>query len=518
MLTYVFRLICYLVFVLGIRDFCQEFSYRRNAKKHGCKAPIYSDEFPFGIPAVWRMRRANDNHRVLQYLHYQFLSRMKYTARFQTLLKKKIITVEPENLKAVLSTSFKDYSLGVRHPQLMPLLGNGIFTLSGEGWKHSRQMLRPQFSREQVSQLQSLNSHVQNLIDIFKTRSKSCHNTFFDCQELFHNLTLDTATEFLFGESTNSLLNYSKHKPGMNQNMVTPLEFANAFSECLKYLTLRTQVSDLYWLVDSWKFRRAIKTVHKFVEYFVEQSLSKDSIKDNSETATEKGNIKYVFIEELVKETRELVVIRDQSLNVLLAGRDTTASLLSFTIFELGMNKRVWYKLRNIVLEEFGTTTQALTFESLKRCQYLSFVIQEVLRLHPSVPLNFREAIKDTILPKGGGEDESEPILVEKGTMVVYSVHVLHRLKRFWGDDANSFNPERWEDNHLHTWDYLPFNGGPRICIGQQFALTEASFTIVRLLQEFKDIELAPHIKDPDIAQTVKLTTSSAIGVPVRFI
>jgi cytochrome P450 len=517
MILRILQLIGYLVLLLGIRDFLQEYNYKRNAKKHGCKVPVYVQEFPFGIPAVWRMRRANDKHRVLQYLNYQFICRRKYTARFQTLFKKKIITIEPDNLKTVLSTSFKDYSLGVRHPQLMPLLGNGIFTLSGDGWKHSRQMLRPQFSREQVSQLHSLNIHVQNLVNLFKSRSNKATTTdsYFDCQEPFHNLTLDTATEFLFGESTNSLLDYSlTDKQVIQETKVTPLQFAHAFNDCLKYLTLRTQVSDLYWLVDSWKFRKSIKTVHKFVDYFVSQSLKSD----RQAIESDEEEIRYVFMTELAKETRDPIVIRDQSLNVLLAGRDTTASLLSFTIFELGINKRVWYKLRDIVLEEFGTSPGTLTFENLKRCQYLSSVIHEVLRLHPSVPLNFREAIRDTVLPKGGGGDESESILVEEGTMVVYSVHVLHRLKRFWGEDADSFNPERWEASHLHTWDYLPFNGGPRICIGQQFALTEASFALVRILQEFKDVELDPDIKDPDIAQTVKLTTSSAVGIPVRFL
>lgn len=144
---------------------------------------------------------------------------------------------------------------------------------------------------------------------------------------------------------------------------------------------------------------------------------------------------RYVLTTDLAKETRDPILMRDQALNVLLAGWYTAASLLKFTMFELGMNKQVWYELRQIILDEFGTNLSTLTFENLKRCQYLSWVIHEALRLHPSVPLNFREAIRDTVLQRRGCEDESETILVEEGTVAVYSVRVLHRLKRFWGEE-----------------------------------------------------------------------------------
>lgn len=73
-----------------------------------------------------------------------------------------------------------------------------------------------------------------------------------------------------------------------------------------------------------------------------------------------------------------------------------------------------------------------------------------------------------------------------------FSTYAMHRRKDIWGPDADKFIPERW-DNLRPGWEYLPFNGGPRICIGQQLALTEGGYTIVRLLQCFKDIESLDH-------------------------
>jgi cytochrome P450 len=97
--------------------------------------------------------------------------------------------------------------------------------------------------------------------------------------------------------------------------------------------------------------------------------------------------------------------------------------------------------------------------------------------------------------------------------MVAWSVYSMHRRKDIYGEDADEYKPERWETLRL-GWEYLPFNGGPRICIGQQFALTEVGYTIVRLVQEFKKIESV----DPrEWLEGYHLTLSSGNGVQVSM-
>lgn len=117
--------------------------------------------------------------------------------------------------------------------------------------------------------------------------------------------------------------------------------------------------------------------------------------------------------------------------------------------------------------------------------------MNETLRLYPVVPFNVRLALKDTTLPHGGGPDGLSPVGVLKNTPIGYSTLVMQRRTDLYppGSQPLEFNPDRWLHWQPKPWQYIPFNGGPRICIGQQFALTEMGYTIVRLLQVFERVE-----------------------------
>ena len=98
-----------------------------------------------------------------------------------------------------------------------------------------------------------------------------------------------------------------------------------------------------------------------------------------------------------------------------------------------------------------------------------------VLRLYPSVPVNTRTAHKTTILPTGGGKNRDKPVVVRKGQNVAFCVYAMHRREDLYGPDAHVFRPERWDedlplyrDEKTAMWGYLPFNGGPRVCLGRK--------------------------------------------------
>ena len=248
------------------------------------------------------------------------------------------------------------------------------------------------------------------------------------------------------------------------------MDFAWAINFAQEYIFWRIRLQGLYWLANSKEFKRACKIVKEFGDKWVRLALS-STYKRAPESAGQKD--KFVMLDAMVAETKDPVEIRDQILHLLLAGRDTTSSLLSWTILLLARHPNEFEKLRKAVIKSFGTEedpTQELTFTSLKTCKAITHVLYEAMRLYPLLPLNGRKALRDTFLPTGGGPDRKQPLAIMKGEQVGYSIYVMHRRADIWGADADEFHPSRWEGRKL-GWEFLPFSGGPRVCLGRKYGL-----------------------------------------------
>ena len=204
-----------------------------------------------------------------------------------------------------------------------------------------------------------------------------------------------------------------------------------------------------------------------FVDSLVEKGLNQRTRLPAGNKAKEPS--RHTFLDELASQTTDKAQIRYELLNLLLAGRDTTAALLSNIWFQLARRPDIYSRLRK---EVDDLSNDLPTFEQIKEMKYLRALVNESLRLYPIVPNNSRQAIKDTILPVGGGEDRKAPIFVPKGRIVSYPTWVMHRRKDIYGEDAAEFKPSRWLDDgdkRLRPgWGFLPFNGGPRVCIGRE--------------------------------------------------
>ncbi|KAI5796428.1 cytochrome P450 [Geopyxis carbonaria] len=383
-------------------------------------------------------------------------------------------TIEPANIKTVLATNFTHFALGPqRYKAFAPLLGDGIFTLDGAAWSHSRALLRPQFAREVISDQATLSRHVTSLLALFPPAGEA-----FDLQPLFFRLTLDSATALLFGEAVGAL------HPDADR---TQASFAKDFHDAQQWLVWRLRFARFHRFEPA-AARRAYARVHKFIDRYVDRALAMPP--KSTESAESTGP--YVFLNELAQATQDPLQLRSQLLNILLAGRDTTASLLGWTFYVLARHPAVYARLRREILASDPLTS----FERLKALPYLRHVLAEVLRLYPAVPVNSRTATRDTLLPTGGGPAGTAPVLIPSGARVQWSVFALHRRRDIFGEDAEEFRPERWEERaksgeKAWGWEYLPFNGGPRICLGQQFALTEAAYTVAAVVGRFGRVEPA---------------------------
>lgn len=403
----------------------------------------------FGLDVVSAGLRADRQKRFPDYVLDRARSIGAYTWTYRIFGTRIVATHEPANIQALLATQFGTFDLGpLRRGMFWPMLGNGIFTQSQKEWKHSRDMMRPQFTREQVSDLELEERHVQNFMRALDARPAD--QSVVDLQDLFFRLTLDSATEFLLGESADSQLaavpGYKSTKSHLHD-----IDFARAFDTGQMELATRARFGPGYWLYHSRALREATKQCNAFMDYYVQRALAK---------APAEKHGKYVFLEALAEQTQDPLELRSQMMHILLAGRDTTASMLGWLFLLLSKDPARYKKLRDIVLEEFGTyeDPKEITFAKLKSCAFLQHCNNETLRMYPVVPVNARFAYRDTTLPVGGGKDGKSPVFVGKGSSVEYSVYVLHHRKDIWGEDADEFVPERWEGRKV-GWEFVPFNG-----------------------------------------------------------
>lgn len=342
-------------------------SARRNPiiKEHGCK-PV--GRFPevenpiFGWRLLFNTMKAYREHRLMDLIQDRY-SRLGYTIRLKVMFKYIYNTAEPENIKAILAVKFNDWNLpDGRKRAFIPLLGQGIFTTDGPSWQHSRDLLRPNFSRTQVRDLDKFETHIQNLLLAIPRDGSTV-----DLQDLFFRLTIDSATEFLFGESINTLA------PGIPAEFSA--DFAQIFSRAQANVAEGARTMGLTKFFNRAQFKKDAAFIHAFADRYIERRLKPKTSEHKVEKEKDKdGDERYVFLDELTKETQDPLRIRAELLNVLLAGRDTTASLLSNAWFVLAKRPDIWANLRAEV-DQIGS--ELPTFEKIKEMKYLRAFLKE---------------------------------------------------------------------------------------------------------------------------------------------
>ncbi|KAJ2894835.1 Cytochrome P450 52A5 [Zalerion maritima] len=473
----------------------------------GCTPPArYPHKDPIlGIDLFNAALKALKSNHLLDLFHKQCQT-IAATFSYSSLGTDAIMTVEPENMKAVLQTNFEDWPImGPRKDALAPLLGDGnIFQSNGKQWQHARAMIRPSFVRDQIADLSCFEKHTKNLINKINEEAAIDQGEgrpagTVDLQKLFFNMTMDSSSDFILGRSTNIL----------TTGCPETLAFNDAFDYALLVSATRGRLGKLSALIPDKKFDSSVQIVREFVAHYVQEAI--DMQRSAKSIPAER---QYVFLTELLKSGHfEKEFICDQVLGIFLAGRDTTAAVLATLFWTLARRPDAVERLRKEIFEKCDADKMP-TWEDLKNMTYLQHCIKEILRLYPPVATNSRGALRDTILPVGGGKDGKSPIYVRKGTILRWTSYTLHRNKELFGEDAEEFNPDRW--NKIRpTWEYIPFNGGPRICPGQQFAITQVSLVAVKLLRAFKHIRARD---DRELLQRVSTTISLPNGVWVEMV
>ncbi|KAJ7833278.1 cytochrome P450 monooxygenase pc-3 [Mycena leptocephala] len=502
--------------------FYKKYQNTRDAAARGATPiPVVYDKWPGGISLITSVLKSFTAGYPGDFLQ-DWCERYGNTVTANLMFTPTIFTIEPEYIKRILATEFDNYWKGPDDLQsLKSLLGFGVFNADGEMWKFHRNLSRPFFSQERIRDFEIFDVHTRDTLFAMKKRLAEGYPVEFqDCVARF---TLDSATDFLLGRSVDSMsagLPYPHYSP-----LIDSPSFLNHPSNTYvrsfvqaQILTIERVAFGPAWpLREFWKDR--VKPHRDIIDAYAEPILNAEL--ETKKRGTQKNGGRddeaVTFLSHLVQSTDDKKVIRDSFFNILIAGRDTTAATLTFGAYMLAEHPKITEKLRKEILDTVGSSKMP-NYDDLRGMKYLRAFINETLRLYPPVPLDSRASKKATIWPPI--EPRNKPLYVPPNTQCRYSVFRMHRRTDLWGPDALTFDPDRFLDERAskyltpNPFIFLPFNAGPRICLGQQFAYNEASFFLVRLLQNFSEFSLAPDAqpessKPPPSWQTCKGTQAT---------
>lgn len=398
-------------------------------------------------------------------------------------------TTDPKVIEHVLKTNFDNYAKGHWfRERLTDLLGNGIFNVDGAMWHSQRKISSHMFTQNQFK------NHIwhvigQNCEKVVKLLRDTPEGKVVNLFDIMNRFTLDTIGSIGFARDIGSL--------------------ANASSPFLKSFDRAQQIAVTRFIFPFWKINRFLGTglEREAKDHFkLLTEYSMETIQNLKEDPTgEKGNsFVGMFIQDAAKkgEAYDDVFLKDMVLNFLIAGRDTTAQALSWIFWLLMGHPKVEAK----IMEEIKDVLNDLpiTYENSAQLKYLQNVINEGIRLYPSVPEDSKIALRDDTLPDG--------TFVPKDCVVQYSPYAMGRSTELWGPDAEDFRPERWEGRDFpSSFIYPAFNAGPRECLGKRLAWVEMRACLAEVLRNVT-FELA--VPRDAVKQDMQLTIGMSSGLP----
>ncbi|EOH3812244.1 cytochrome P450 [Campylobacter jejuni] len=371
------------------------------------------------------------------------------------------------------------------HELLSPLLGESIFTTNGEVWKKQRELLCPSFEMTRINKVFNLMSEaVADMMDRF---SKYPNHAIIEVDEAMTFITADV----IFRTIMSSKLDEEKGKKILNA-FVT-------FQEQSVHTAMRRMFRFPKWLSYVLGDRKRAKAGDVIRQVLSDIIKPRYDMADNAEFEDILGSLLLVVDADTNKRF-SFEEILDQVAMLFLAGHETTASSLTWTLYLLSL----YPKEQEKAYEEITQVLQggAIEISHLRQFKYLTNIFKESLRLYPPVGFFAREAKKDT---------QVRDKLIKKDSGVVIAPWLIHRHEEFW-TNPHGFNPSRFEGEYKKD-AYLPFGVGERICIGQGFAMQEAILILANILKTYK-LELEEGFV-PDVVG--RLTVRSANGMRIKF-
>ena len=382
-----------------------------------------------------------------------------------------LLLSHPDDIEVVLTNS-RDF---IKHWYLRmvnTLLGQGLLISEGDFWLRQRRLAQPAFHRKRIATYgEIMVAYAQRLIAAWQDGETR------DVQQDMIRLTMEIVAKTLFDTEAG----------GEAEHVGAAMNFLLAAFD--------VRMSSLLPLPESWptptnvRLRRAVRQLDQIIYGFIQQRRI---------SGEDRGDLLSMLLQAQDEDDGSRMTdqqLRDEALTLFLAGHETTALTMAWIWYLLSEHAPVEKEL----MEELGTVLggRAPTVDDLPRLKYTQMIVYEALRLYPPAYVVGREAIRDYVI---------NGLQVPAHTTVLMSQWVVQRDPRFFGN-PEQFQPERWADGlikRLAKYAYFPFGGGPRLCIGQSFALMEAVLLLATIAQQFRLTLVPGHQVTPSALFTLR--------------
>uniref|UniRef100_A0A7C9CWR7 Unspecific monooxygenase n=1 Tax=Opuntia streptacantha TaxID=393608 RepID=A0A7C9CWR7_OPUST len=450
-----------------------------------------------------------------------------------------VVVSDPTVARHILRENAFSYDKGVLAEILEPIMGKGLIPADLDTWKQRRRVIAPGFHALYLEAMVNVFTDCADRTTLkFEKLLEDVHGQDtieLDLEAEFSSLALDIIGLGVFNYDFGSI---TKESPVIKAVYGTLFEAEHRSTFYIPYWKFPLAK----WLVPRQrKFQNDLKVINDCLD-----GLIKNAKETRQETDVEKlqqrdySSLKDASLLRFLVDMRGVDVddrqLRDDLMTMLIAGHETTAAVLTWSIFLLAQNPTKMKKAQAEIDAVLGQGR--ITFDLIKKLEYIRLIVAEALRLYPQPPLLIRRALKSDLLP-GGYKGQKDGFQIPKGTDVFVSVYNLHRSPFFW-DKPHEFEPERFlvprTNEDIEGWSgfdpsrspgalypneiisdfaFLAFGGGPRKCVGDQFALMESTIALTMLLQKF-DVELKGSPEAVELVTGATIHTKNGLWCRVR--
>ncbi|WNJ20376.1 cytochrome P450 [Pontibacter sp. G13] len=372
-----------------------------------------------------------------------------------------IVIGSPALAKELLTARHGDYRKDFATRTLSLALGNGLLTSEGSFWAKQRRIAQPAFKKSHLAQLANL---MVEATDALLSQWESRASDPLNISEEMHHLTASIAAKTLFGYDPSDVSAFGPFSKALHSNMTF---ISNRFGSLVKAPSWLPIPSHLRFFKNQ---RLLDRQIFQFIE-------------DRKQSGRQAADLLGMLLESKDEDTGAQMTpqqLRDECMTLFAAGQETSGNGLAWTMMYLAQHDQYRQQVRAEVKSVLANAHPR--YEDLQNLPFLKQVVEESMRLRPPAWAIGREAIRDTEL----GEYR-----IPKGAQVLVSIYTLHLRGDIWESPEN-FQPERFskeETAKRARFSYLPFGAGPRMCIGNHFAMMEMQLALAMIVQRF-DFEM----------------------------